>query len=276
MNLRGVRLGHTALDYELLVFPHPEIALTAPRQEGSKIWYHCPVMSFVLELEDGLVLWETGVSPLVRDEWLPSWQVLVDVSNITPEVCLEARLRSIGYAPEDFKYVVMGHLHADHAGGLRLFEDSGATIICHEDEYRHVMQIERADNFYVRADWNFLGRKKPTTVYGDQEIFKDVWTVSLPGHTPGSIGLKVRLPHTGTVFLTSDALYTHRSYGPPPVGSPIVWNSQRWAESVEKIRRLASVDNGLVMPGHDLTGMRHEGTAVKLQEIEFSPDYVYE
>jgi glyoxylase-like metal-dependent hydrolase (beta-lactamase superfamily II) len=264
------------IDYELLVFPHPKYALSASRRSGSKVWCRCPAISYVIEHPEGRVLWETGISTNFKVEWPEEWQQLIDMSEITPEVCLEARLRSIGLGPEDFRYVVQGHLHCDHAGGLRLFEQAGADILCHEEEWKFVSQIETADFFYTRPDWNFLSRKRPVTLYGDQEILEDLWLVSLPGHTPGTMGLLVRLEHTGWVILTSDALYTHESYGPPPVGSPIVWNKEQWTRSVEKIRRLASTRNALILPGHDTTAIQHEGERFGLRQIPFDPVAVYE
>jgi N-acyl homoserine lactone hydrolase len=276
VKVKGMQLGFTACDLELLAFPHPELVLTARRQMAEKTWYHCPLVSFIIDHPDGLILWETGAAPTAAEEWPEEWQDLVDLSGVTPENSLERKLASQGLGPEDFRYVILGHLHSDHAGGLRLFEDAGATIIVHEDEYRHVTQIEDAADFFVRKDWHFLGGRPPTTVSGDQEILRGVSTVSLPGHTPGTMGLKLELPHTGTLLLTSDALSTHWNYGEPAVGSPINWDDDPWRRSIEKIRRIASAENALLVPGHDLQGFRHEGAAFGLESIRFSPDYVYE
>jgi N-acyl homoserine lactone hydrolase len=77
-------------------------------------------------------------------------------SAITPETCLEARLKSLGLGPEDFRYVVQGHLHTDHAGGLRLFQQAGTTVLVHEDELNHVANIASAENFFNRQDWAFI------------------------------------------------------------------------------------------------------------------------
>ena len=78
--------------------------------------------------------------------------------------------------------------------------------------------------------------------------------MSLPGHTPGQMGLMVNLDTTGWVMLTSDALYLHESYGPPAVGSPIVWESEKWRTSVDRIRTLAIEHEAFIFPGHDTTG----------------------
>jgi glyoxylase-like metal-dependent hydrolase (beta-lactamase superfamily II) len=275
--LRALVLGEMGIDRELLVFPHPNYILTASRREGRKVWCECPAISYLIDHPDGLVLWETGIATTFAAEWAPEWLELIDMSAITPEMCLEGRLRALGVGPEDVRYVIQGHLHCDHAGGLRLFETAGAAIVCHEEEWKFVSQVERTDFFYSRADWNFLARRRPVTVYGDQEILRDLWLLSLPGHTPGTMGLLVKLAHTGWVLLTTDALYTHESYGPPAVGSPIVWDREKWAASVEKIRRVGAARNALVLPGHDLTGVQHgEGGVVGLRDIEAAPGRVYE
>ena len=163
------------------------------------------------------------------------WQELVDLTPAPPEVCLENRLKELGLGPEDFRWVVMGHLHTDHAGGLRIFQDANVDIVVHEDEYNHVQSMqEDSENFFAKVDFAFLDDQKPTTVSGDSiDLTSDVRLVSLPGHTPGQMGMMVRLDTTGWVMLTSDALYHHDSYGPPAVGSPIVWESEKWRSSVE-------------------------------------------
>ncbi|GAC1525281.1 MAG: N-acyl homoserine lactonase AiiB [Chloroflexota bacterium] len=275
--IRGLKVTRYGMDYELLVFPHPEFALMgAGRHDAPKTWYACPSLAYIIEHPDGLVLWETSLSERYLDEWLAPWQGLVDLSEVSANNLLEARLKQLGLGPEDFKYVIMGHLHCDHAGGLRLFEHSPAEIICHEDEHRYVMNMEDDGEFYLRADWNFLARKRPVTITGNQEIMKDLWLYSLPGHTAGSMGMCARLDHTGWMFLTSDAIYTRHSYGPPATGSPIVWDGAAWARSVEKVRRIATDRNAFVLPGHDVVGIQHQHSGTEFREVEYLPEGKYE
>ncbi len=281
IKVTGLNLGYMGGDKELLVFPHPNYVLSSQRRQGVKTWYRIPALAYLVEHPEGRLLFETGISSKVREEWKAAWQFLLDLSEVTPEVCLEARLKELKLGPEDFRYVVQGHLHCDHAGGLRLFADAGATIVVHEDEYKHVMQMhldpeQQEATFYSPPDWEFLARRRPWTVYGDQELMKDVWLVSLPGHTPGTMGLMVRLSHTGWVLMTSDALYCCDSYGPPPVGTPITWSTERWRQSVEKIRRLASQRDAFIFPGHDERGIKHRGDRMEFREIRYYPGHVYE
>ncbi len=280
ITLTGLHLGNMGMDMEIMVFPHPNYVLHADTQQAPKVWYQCPSLAYVIETPDGRILWDTGLSADWSNEWLDGWKWLLDLSDITPEVCLEQRLKQVGLGPEDFRYVIQGHLHADHAGGLRLFERAGAEILVHEDEYNHVQQVKEAENFFVRKDWNFLTEKKPTLVYGDQPLSSKVKLVSLPGHTPGTMGLMVELERTGWVLLTDDAMFTHESYGPPAVGSAITWDQGHWGRSIEKIRGLAKEHNAFIFPGHSTTGIKHHSAEeTEFRKIEFqpfTPGYVYE
>lgn len=276
--LRGVHLGYMGMDKEMLLFPHPNYILNTQRREAQKVWYHCPALAYIVDHPDGRILFETGISANWPAEWLQEWQWLVDLSEITPEVCLEARLKAMGLGPDDFRYVVAGHLHCDHAGGLRLFADAGATIVVHENEYNHVRTLQSAaENFFVAADWNFLEGVKPEVVTGDEEeLLEGVKVISLPGHTPGTMGAMINLESTGSVLLSTDALYSHESYGPPAVGTPITHNIPQWAQSVEKLRKIATENDSFLFPGHDETGIRHRKGQTEFETINFSPGYEYQ
>ena len=278
--IRGISLGFMGMDMETMVFPHPKYALSTGRQAGAKVWYRCPALGYIIDTHAGRILWDTGPSPSWPTEWPADMQQMLDLSEVTPEVGLEQRLKELGLGPEDFAFVVQGHLHADHAGGLRLFESAGAQILVHEDEYRHAQQIEETGQAYVRKDWNFLQHRRATLVYGDQDLSKDVRLLSLPGHTPGTMGMLVRLDRTGWVLLTDDAMFIHESYGPPAVGSIVSWNQDRWSTSLERIRSLAKEHNAFLFPGHDMTGIKHSNPEhIEFKKIEFhpfSPGYVYE
>jgi glyoxylase-like metal-dependent hydrolase (beta-lactamase superfamily II) len=63
IKLRSLQLGWLGLDHELVVFPHPNLVLNTNRRAGSKHWLRCPVLSYVVEHPDGLLLWDTGISP---------------------------------------------------------------------------------------------------------------------------------------------------------------------------------------------------------------------
>jgi Zn-dependent hydrolases, including glyoxylases len=239
--------------------------------------YQCPAIAYIIETPDGRILWETGLSTRAAEEWLPEWQELVNLDLSTPESCIEARLREIGPGPDDFRYVVLGHLHTDHAGGLRLFEDAGVEIVVHEDEYAHVMdmQEDKAD-FFSRVDWAFLGDKKPTLATGrTTELGGHVRLIHLPGHTPGQMALQLQLETTGTVLLTSDALYHHDSYVEDGVEPQIYWDIDKWRTSLSSLKTVAKENDAWLFPGHDETGIQHFDGRQELKTIRFDAGHTY-
>jgi N-acyl homoserine lactone hydrolase len=268
VTLRGVNLGFMELDMSLL----------SNRPANVGVAYHCPAIAYIIETPDGRILWETGLSARAVEEWLPEWQEVVSLDSLTPEAFIERRLAEMGLGPDDFRYVVQGHLHTDHAGGLRIFEDAGAEIVVHEDEYNHVMRMEQESaDFFARVDWAFLGDKKPTVVSGGaSDLGSHVRLIHLPGHTPGQMALQLELEHTGTVLLTSDALYHHDNYAEPTAEPLIYWDIEKWRTSLGKIKTMAQETDAWLFPGHDETGIQHFDGKQQLKAVQFSEGYTYE
>src|SRR5690606_13702364 len=104
---------------------------------------------------------------------------------------------------------------------------------------------------FARRDFRSLLPDRATTVFGDQEIHRRLWTVSLPGHTWGSMGVAVELQHSGWVLLASDHIYLAGSYGEPFAGNLLNQNPGLWAQSALKVRRLVEKYSLTVCPGHD-------------------------
>ncbi|MQA14708.1 MAG: MBL fold metallo-hydrolase [Pseudonocardiaceae bacterium] len=277
MKVYGLRLGTFSVDIEHLMWDHPKYMLLPGSGEKKKVWYQCPAMAYVVEHPQGRILFETGVSPQWREEWPEEWKALAGWDEIKPGDFLEAKLKSVGLGPEDFRYVVMGHMHIDHAGGLRLFEDADVDILIHEDEYRGVAQLEESAAAVSLADFAILPRKRPTLVYGDEEIMEGVRLLSLPGHTWGTMGMLVQLAHTGAIMFTTDALYHHEAYGPPPVGSGVTMFPDKWQRSMEKVYRYAQTHEALVVPGHDDVAVKQlPGGKSKMVELAYGPESAYE
>ncbi|MGQ0573856.1 MAG: N-acyl homoserine lactonase family protein [Pseudonocardia sp.] len=266
ITLRGVNLGYMLLDLSLL----------SDRPQNAGVTYHCPAFAYIIETPQGRILWETGISANAPQEWLPEWLEAVNLDALTPEAFVERRLAEMGLGPDDFRYVVFGHLHTDHAGGLRLFEDAGAEIVVHEREYAHVMGLQQSENFFNQVDWAFLGDKKPTLVSdAGTELAGGVRLHHLPGHTPGQMVMQLELDDTGTVLLTSDALYHHDNYAEPVAEPQIYWDVDQWRTSLGKLSKIAQETDAFVFPGHDETGIAHFDGKRELRAIHFTEGHVY-
>ena len=69
---------------------------------------------------------------------------MVDLTGVTPETCLESTTKAIGLGPEDFRYVIQGHLHCDHAGGMRIFQEGNCEILVHEKEWNFAQTFTKS------------------------------------------------------------------------------------------------------------------------------------
>ncbi|WP_084478325.1 N-acyl homoserine lactonase family protein [Nocardia jejuensis] len=269
ITLRSINVGYPKGSDKSLMINLPQ---------AKNIPWTFPAITYVIEHPAGRILLDTGISPRSPSEWMPEWRQLIDLELVPPDVCLENRLKQLGLGPEDFKYVVMSHLHVDHAGGLRLFEHADVTIVIHENEYRHVRSMQSsAEAFYAKVDFEFLDRARVQLVSDDVvELADGIKLISLPGHTPGTMGMLIRLRQTGWVLIASDALYLHDCYGPPAVGSAMVWDGQEWERSADKIRQLATEHEALIFPGHDEIGIRQLSDRLEYNQIGFWPNMTYE
>jgi N-acyl homoserine lactone hydrolase len=286
--LRVIECGRTSLDYEMAVTGHPDYLMrqSDPQRHAEHRWLHHPIYAFIIEHPDGNILVDTGVSPEFVQRWRHPFYPDVMAYQPGEGGLFTERLAQHGFGPEDFRYVVLTHLHTDHTGNALMFQHAGARIVVHEDELRgaitHKGGLLRDDDLtlwgatsqqgFVRQEFGFLVPDRATTVYADQEIARGVWVVSLPGHTWGTLGVAVHLPQAGWVLLASDAMYLTDTYQHPFLNSMLNHNQDLWARSALKIRTLAERYDMTIIPGHDDHVIEHPhertGTVVDIQ-----PDY---
>lgn len=228
-----------------------------------------PVQTFIIQHPEGLVLFDCGI----RSDWATAWpdayQEIAWYDDAKPEVYFEHALKSAGYEPEDFRYVFISHLHADHAGGLLLFQRADVPVLVHEDELKGALGLQADEDFYVRGDYDLPGVNW-TTLYGDREIMRGLTAIEVPGHTWGTMALRVDTLN-GPIILTSDACLDLEAYGPPAISSLSNMDHERYIESVEKIRHRAHTDNARVVFGHDRCCAAHSHSHVTREALVYWP-----
>ncbi|MFD1769694.1 MBL fold metallo-hydrolase [Sphingobacterium suaedae] len=88
-----------------------------PLTRKGSIFVH--VHPFLVVADDGLIVCDTGLG----------------FREANGELLIHENIRRKGYEPEDVKYVLMSHLHKDHAGGMVDFKDGVARIAFPNAEY---------------------------------------------------------------------------------------------------------------------------------------------
>ena len=227
-------------------------------------WIRLPVMAFLIETDGEYILYDTGSHPdAMKGYWPKNLQEIYPLYQ-TQEERLENQLALCGVRPEEIKTVVISHMHLDHAGGLHLFPHADIYVPKADYEYAQVLVHKSPDptrhGGYVKADCEVEGNY--ILVDHDIDIARGVRLLNLPGHTPGLLGVMVRL-EGGTVILPQDAVYTEEIYGPPAKGSGFLYDSHSYYRSIEKVRELATVYHARVIPAHD---------EAFVKKLKFAPD----
>ncbi len=153
---------------------------------------------YLIHHTQGWLLWDTGVTDATAA--MPDGQAPADprMTHWRRPKTLASQLEDLGVKPSDIKYLAISHTHPDHIGNVELFPQS--MLLVQKVEY------EWPSPFGV-------GRFKPehpvTRLEGDHDVFGDrsVTLIATPGHTPGHQSLLVRLPKTGALLLSGDAVH---------------------------------------------------------------------
>ena len=183
---------------------------------------------YLIRHANGLLLWDTGVPDAVAT--MPDGMVVANGAiTYRRAKTLASQLAELGVKPADVTYVALSHTHGDHVGNIALFGSS--TVLIQGAEY----------------DWAMAGANKPAfavsekfeRLAGDHDVFGDgsVTILSTPGHTPGHQSLLVRLPKTGSVVLSGDAVHFRDNWEHRRVPS---MNTDR-AQTLASLQRLQSV-----------------------------------
>lgn len=143
------------------------------------------------------------------------------------------------------KYVLLTHCHFDHVGGVPMLQESGAKVLCSEEEKKLV--CTSADLFEAFG--------APRAYYQIDDTFSDneeknlcgmtVKMLLTPGHTSGSACYQIMAKDGGRYLFTGDTLFAG-SMGRTdfPTGSIAAMRAS--------LKRLASIKEDMpVYPGHN-------------------------
>jgi N-acyl homoserine lactone hydrolase len=119
---------------------------------------------------------------------------------------LIAALKIHNLTPSDISFVLLTHLHFDHASNLELFPD--ACVVVQRDEVLHAIDPAPTQRIYYRKDTitEIVNRKRPNQVRymdSDYDLIEGINVIKLPSHTAGT---QIPIVETakGKVALVSD------------------------------------------------------------------------
>jgi glyoxylase-like metal-dependent hydrolase (beta-lactamase superfamily II) len=192
---------------------------------------------YLVKHGDDYLLWDTGHA--------------MTAPNVAPKVSLVDLLAKLDVKPEQIKYVGISHYHADHTGQIASFPK--ATLLIGQREWDAISAPKPAEgvNFKPFESW-IKGESKVEPQPIDKDVFGDGSVIMLrtPGHTPGHSSLLVKLPQTGAVILSGDAVHFRENYDSDGVPA-FNFDRAQTVASMERIKKIASNLKATLIIQHD-------------------------
>ncbi len=189
-----------------------------------------PIYAYLIEHPKGRVLVDTGESYELRDECA----VMEEEETILPQ------LARLGCTPDDIDYVVISHMHLDHAGYMSSFPN--AVFLVRKEELRAAWWPEPYEHGYSLPTYEKTRDFKYIQLDPDEDydVFMDgsIILIDTSGHSRGHQSVVLDLPNTGKVVLAIDAAPEKEILDRGFSGRPFV-DTGREANSLRKLRHFA-------------------------------------
>jgi N-acyl homoserine lactone hydrolase len=196
---------------------------------------------YLIKHAQGWFLWDTGVADAVTA--MPNGLAPADPKAVfwrRPKT-LAAQLDQLGVKPADIKAMAVSHTHPDHIGNVELFPNT-------------MLYVQKAEYEWPGASSQprFKPEHPVTLLEGDRDVFGDgsVTLLSTPGHTPGHQSLLVKLPSSGAIVLSGDAVHFKANWdnrGVPSMNA----NKDQTLASMQKISDLMAKEKAQLWINHD-------------------------
>jgi len=183
-------------------------------------------------------------------------RILFDTGFYGDRLPLLQALRDLGVSPQSIDYIVLSHLHYDHVMNLEVFEKAKVLVWGVELDYVFKDMYKKYNDPYVPKPYLEHYRERleavdPGDTIGCYEL------IALPGHTPGSLGLKL----SRDAIATGDAvknLWEMVNLKPTTLYSK--------DEAIKSLKQVME-EFKLIIPGHDTPIVIDEGIPKRHREF---------
>jgi glyoxylase-like metal-dependent hydrolase (beta-lactamase superfamily II) len=276
--LPGGREGASVRLHPLMTGEMPGAPAWFEREEGRLAGLHAyglmvdrseymrlPVPAFLVEHPGaGVILIDTGLHPSVAVDPRQNFGRLLAFNyrgiKMNAEQAAPAQLRARGLDAADVRFVLMTHMHVDHASAVSEFPD--ATFLVSQQEWDALADGKVTDGYVKRQfdygfdyrtfDFESAGTESFASFGRSFDLFGDgsVRAVFTPGHTHGHTSYVLRL-RDREALIAADAIYTARTLDESVLPYKMV-DEHHFRRSLKEIQRYREQTPGaLIVPGHD-------------------------
>jgi glyoxylase-like metal-dependent hydrolase (beta-lactamase superfamily II) len=229
-----------------------------------------PILAWVIVHPEGLIVVDTGETaragePGYFPRWHPYYRTGLQTA-VEPDEEIGPQLRRLGFDPSDVRWVVLTHLHTDHAGGLHHFPKSEMLVTREElalasgrrGRLRGYLNNRFPEWFAptpIEIDGDPLGAfpaSAPLTEAGDVRL------VPVPGHTAGQMAVVLEDDDV-VLFFAGDSSYSE-ALMLDRVADGVSFDDEIATRTLANIESFASERQMVYLPSHD------PESAVRLRE----------
>ena len=192
----------------------------------SQSWIDIPINVYVIEHQDGLLLFDAGLDPALKTDpnYISSaigrfFLRRLFRFEISAEDSLSQHLQKLGYSATDVTKVIVSHLHFDHIGGIK--EIPQADLLVSSEAWQKLSDPQVERDFIFREHIDLPGAKWQQIEFtpcddpllapfgGCYDVMGDGSIVLLPtpGHLHGDMSLLLRSSGWPPLLFVGDLTY---------------------------------------------------------------------
>lgn len=207
-------------------------------QVGSMPEYNIPIVCYLVQTGDN--------KNILIDSGLPE-TIPADSSEFENGDDVIKQLDKLGFKPEDIDIVISSHYDGDHAGRHASF--TKAQYIVQHAHHEDAVNNPRFAS--IRSEWD-QPIERIRMVDGDVQLLPGLDLIETSGHAVGHQSVLVRLPITGKILLTIDAVSFGAGFTLEPKEDWSHPDGEAGLPSIAKLLNLVQKEKiDMVIFGHD-------------------------
>ena len=230
-------------------------------QRGQGQMIEAPILAYLLETTNGRILYDVGCDhrkiddPATRARYYDPAVFEFGAPEMSEEQRLPRYLARLGLTPAEVDVIFIGHLHFDHAGGLKELRRCGCGAEIHVQHDEVAAARSGADPAVFPDDLvDDAGAPLQFRLHtGEYSVVPGVQAIATPGHTAGHMSMWIELPRGRPVLLAGDAADLQENID-EEVAPGNLWQGReaQAVESIRKLKKIAADTKAWIWPNHDM------------------------